>query len=267
MGRFKLIQSDEVEGLRVGRFKDKINTTCIIYRIGSTVIDTGPPNQWPVVRNFLREKEVKQVLITHHHEDHGGNGSLIQKEMKVPVFTHYSGIQSHIDGFPLRLYQYIVWGKPDAFRPEIIPEEIELDFGLKLKTIHTPGHSEDMTCYFEPNRGWMFTGDLFIASKPAYLRQDENPNLQIASLKEILTYDFEKVFCSHRGLVKDGRKAIRNKLNYLEELRDKILELHKKGKSADEITGAVMGKESLISIITFNHFSKKNFVKAFLRER
>jgi glyoxylase-like metal-dependent hydrolase (beta-lactamase superfamily II) len=264
MKGIKLIHCEEVEGLRVGRFKGRINTTCIVYRIGSTVIDTGPPNQWLFVKNFLREKEVKQVLITHHHEDHGGNGSLIQKEMQVPVFAHSSGIESHINGFPLRLYQYIVWGKPAAFRPEIIPAEIDLENGLRLKVIHAPGHSDDMTCYLEPNRGWLFTGDLFIAGKPAYMRQDEEPNQQINSLKEILTYNFDKLFCSHRGIVNDGHKAIQNKLNYLEELRDKIQNLHKEGKTVDEITGILMGKESIISLLTLNHFSKKNIVKAFL---
>lgn len=265
MKSFRRLQHEEVEGLRVGRFKDRINTTCIVYRIGSTIIDTGPPNQWLPVKNFLQEKEVKQVLITHHHEDHSGNGSVIQKEMKVPVYVHSSGIKYYTNVLPLRLYRYIVWGKPNAFKPEIIPNEIELDNGLKLKTIHTPGHSNDMTCFLEPNRGWLFTGDLFIASKPTYMRQDEDPNQEINSLKKILSYDFDRIFCSHRGKVVDGRRAIQNKLNYLQELREKILVLHKDGKSVDEITGILMGKEKIISLITFYDFSKKNLVKAFTK--
>ena len=40
------IEHHEVEGIRVGRFGSQINTTCIVYRLGSTVIDVGPPNQW-----------------------------------------------------------------------------------------------------------------------------------------------------------------------------------------------------------------------------
>ncbi len=40
--------------------------------------------------------------------------------------------------------------------------------------VHAPGHSPDMTCYLEAERGWLFTGDLYITSKPCFFRADEN---------------------------------------------------------------------------------------------
>ena len=67
-------------------------------------------------------------------------------------------------------------------------------------------------------------------------------------------------------MVNEGRKAIQNKLNYLQELREKIQSLYKEGKSVAEITDILMGKENIISLITFNHFSKRNIVKAFTKE-
>ncbi len=260
----QLLKYEEIEGLRVGRFKDRVNTTCIVYRIGSTVIDTGPPNQWNTVRNFLLEKEIKQVLITHHHEDHGGNGSNIKKELKVPVYIRPEGIESLKKGFSLKFYQKIIWGKPKTFEAEVLPEQIELEKGVTLKTIHAPGHSDDMTCYLEPERGWLFTGDLFIASKPKFMRADEDPNMQIESLKLLLKYNFDKVFCSHRGIVLEGRKAIQDKIEYLETLQEKINNLYNQGKSVKEITSLLMGKESFISFFTQYHFSKRNMIECFI---
>lgn len=265
MKKYQLFKSDEVEGLRVGKFGYRINTSCIVYRIGSTVIDTGPANQWKVVKKFLDEKEVKQVVITHHHEDHGGNGANIKDEMNVPVMVHPSAREKYQTGYPLKFYEKVVWGKPRNFSPVDLPETVEVGNGINLKAIHTPGHCEDMTCYLEENKGWLFTGDLFIATKPKFIRQDENPNIEIQSLKKILEYDFGKVFCSHRGIVKEGRRAIQNKLDYMENLKDNVHNLHKQGRDIDEITKMLIGKETITSILTLYHFSKRNLIMAFAR--
>ena len=40
------IKHDDLEGLRVGRFNLGVNSTFVVYRLGSTVFDTGPSNQW-----------------------------------------------------------------------------------------------------------------------------------------------------------------------------------------------------------------------------
>ena len=56
MGVVERFEHQGVEGLRTGRFNLGINTTCILYRIGSTIVDTGPPNKWSTVRRLLCER-------------------------------------------------------------------------------------------------------------------------------------------------------------------------------------------------------------------
>ena len=75
----------------MGRTNRALNTTCIVYRLGDTIIDTGPSNQWAHVKKFIEERDVDQVMITHHHEDHSGNGSRIQQEMARPIYMPPSG--------------------------------------------------------------------------------------------------------------------------------------------------------------------------------
>ncbi len=253
-----------VEGLRVGRFDLGISSSCIVYRLGSTVIDTGPPNQWLAVRRFLKERAVERVLITHHHEDHSGNGARLQAEMNAAVFMPSSGRDFMIRGFPLRAYQRIVWGTPDRFAPEPVPVEIELDGGYRLRAIDAPGHSPDMTCYLEPERGWLFTGDLYVARKPRFFRGDENLADQITSLRAVLDLEFETVFCAHRGVVTNGRRAVEAKLDYLISLRAEVRELHRAGHSIAEITRSLLGREPVMTFITLFHFSKRNLVRACL---
>ena len=258
------IEHDEIEGIRVGRFASKINTTCIVYRIGSTVIDTGPPNQWRAVRRFLAERRVRRVVITHHHEDHSGNLGPIRNAMKPEIYSPPEGLTPLREGYGLRLYQKLIWGRPDRVRPEPMPEEIEIGNGRALRALPSPGHSTDMTCYLEPQRGRLFTGDLFISQKTRYLREDENLRDQIDSLHRILELDFDTVFCSHKGVVRSGTERLRAKLDFLESLCERVRELSSQGRSLREITRTLLGHEGGISWLSGFHFSKRNLVRACL---
>jgi glyoxylase-like metal-dependent hydrolase (beta-lactamase superfamily II) len=253
-----------VEGLRVGRFDIGINSSCIVYRIGDTVVDTGPPNQWPIVRRFLQERSVRNVFITHYHEDHSGNGARIQRTMGTEVYMPDDGIEPVRRGFPLRPYQRIIWGVPERFTARSISTATESRSAIRLNAIHSPGHSPDMTCYLEAQRGWLFTGDLYIASKPRFLRADEDIHAQITSLERILTHDFGIVFCAHRGVVPDGPTALRAKLDYLVSLRDEVRAMRQKGQSVRAIRRALLGRETFMSFATFFNFSKRNLVEACL---
>ncbi len=255
-----------VEGLRVGRFDLGISSACIVYRLGRSVIDTGPPNQWPTIRQFLRERAVEQVMITHHHEDHSGNGAQLQRQMHAAVYGPARGVDLMQRGFPLRPYQHVIWGAPERFLPRRVPSQIDLGDGLSLRPVATPGHSPDMTCYLEPERGWLFTGDLYIANKPRFMRADENVHDEIRSLRRVLQLDFGTLFCAHRGVVADGPGAIRGKLDYLVSLRAQVQALHSEGRTIHQITRWLLGRESLMSFLTLFHFSKRNLVRACLAE-
>jgi glyoxylase-like metal-dependent hydrolase (beta-lactamase superfamily II) len=180
------------------------------------------------------------------------------------IYSPASAIERLDRGFPLRLYQRLFWGRPRPIRPEPVPEEIDAgDFGT-LRTLAAPGHSDDMTCYLEAERGFLFTGDLYLSSKVKYLRADEDLRAQIASLRRILELDFGTVFCSHRGVVASGKEALRRKLDFLESLRGRVRHLHGEGRSVREITRLVLGREGLLPWMTGFHFSKRNLIEACL---
>ncbi|MFN8671517.1 MAG: MBL fold metallo-hydrolase [Candidatus Sericytochromatia bacterium] len=253
----------DLEAIRVGKFSNRVNTTCLIFRINNTVIDTGPPNQWKKVKEFLDEKKIESLLITHYHEDHSGNGFEIKKEYGTKIFTNELSYKYCQEGFIVEFYRRVVWGKPKNFQAEILGEKIETENGLLFLPIKTPGHSEDMTCYLEKNRGWLFTGDLYISSKMTHARIENNAFEEMNSIKKILDYDFETVFCSHRGLLEDGKKTLEKKWNYLNNTYEKVIELKKKGYSLDETFKKIMGKEDLFSFMTMFYFTKKQFIKSF----
>ncbi len=258
------IEHGEVEGLRVGRFPGKLNTACILYRVGDTIIDTGPPNMWPAVRRFLEERQVTQAVVTHHHEDHSGNLAPIRRATGAEIYSPEESLTRLAKGFPLRLYQRVLWGRPDRVKPRVVPARIPVAGGLSLTTVAAPGHSHDMTCYLEAERGWLFSGDLYVSSKTVYLRQDEDLPRHLASLRAVLQLDFNTVFCAHRGVLRDGHKALERKLDFLESFRQRVADLAQQGRSPREITRQLLGREDLMSWITGFHYSKRNLVQACL---
>jgi len=253
---------EQVKGIRVGRFTWKPNTSCYLFRVGDTLIDTGPPSQWNFVKDFVAATPVHRVLITHHHEDHSGNASQILSDSNISVHIHSKGIPLCRDGYPIQLYRKIIWGKPKRFTAQPLPEIVETSVGYALLPIYTPGHSVDMTCFWEPQKKWLFTGDLFISTHPQYLRPEENIHMEIIGLRKVLDLEIDTLFCSHRGIVKNARDQLWEKYNYLIRLRDRVQELVQEGWPLKKIRDELLGKEDFLSYFTRFHFSKINLIRA-----
>lgn len=253
-----------VEGLRVGRFPGRLNTTCILYRLGDTVVDTGPPNQWATVRRFLEERRVARLLITHHHEDHSGNLAAARRATGAEALSPSGSRAALARGFRLRPYQLVVWGRPERIEPAPVPERVPAGDGAGLVAVDAPGHSADMTCYLEPDRGWLFSGDLYVSARTRYMRGDEDLPRQLETLRSVLKLDFGSLFCSHRGPVPDGRRALERKLDFLESLCQRVADLRSRGLGRRAITRRLLGREDLMSWITGFHYSKRNLVEGCL---
>ncbi len=262
MSIIESFEYEQVQGIKVGRFAWKPNTSCYLFRVGDTLIDCGPPNQWKFVKEFVEAEPVERVLLTHHHEDHSGNAAKIIESKHVPVHIHRRGIPLCRDGYPIQLYRKIIWGTPGRFTAEPLPDIVETSVGYALLPIETPGHSIDMTCIWEPQKKWLFTGDLFITTRPQYLRPEENIHMEIIGLRKVLDLDIETIFCSHRGVVENARQHLQEKYDYLTELRDRVQELVKAGWSLEKIRDELLGKEDFLSYFTRFHFSKINLIKA-----
>lgn len=255
---------ERVEGLCVGRFDLGINTRVWLYRIGDTLIDSGMVHAWGDVRRFVGEKPLRQVLLTHHHEDHAGNAGAISGYCGAEVFAHADALDPLAHPAPMRLYQRVLFGRPEPCSATALARDIHLDDGSPLIPIHTPGHAQDLVCYFQPERGWLFTGDLYIGTRPRYLREGECVERMLESLRRVLDYPFFTVFCGHRGVVPRGREAIRDKLIYLEYLCGETRRLRTLGYSVRRISKKLLGGEDLTSLATGYNFTKRHLVRACL---
>ena len=234
-----------------------------VYVVDGLLIDSGPPNMRRYVARVIDELGVRQCVTTHGHEDHSGNHALLNARGIVPL-AHSMGLASMTAPRVDDLYRRITWGRPVPARAAALGEELETP-AHRFQVIHTPGHSDDHVALFEPVRGWLFTGDLYLAPRLKVLRDDEDVHAMIPSLRRLVELSPAAVFCQHRGLVVDGAELLRRKLTFLTELGGRIAALAERGLEEEEIARSLPGRDLMWRLWTGGHFAKRHFVRSFLR--
>jgi glyoxylase-like metal-dependent hydrolase (beta-lactamase superfamily II) len=235
------------------------------YLADGALIDCGPPSTAPGLLRALEGRRVDALLVTHHHEDHMGGARLLAERRGLVAKIHPAGVAPLEGGFPQEAYRRIVWGRPPRVRAEALGAEERVG-PFRFEVISTPGHSPDHACFFERERGWLFTGDLFLAERLRYLRDDEDLDSMIASLEAVARLPLTRVFCAHRGPVRDGPAALRRKAEHLSGLRDRVRELIAKGLPEREVTRRAVGPEGPLTWFSLGRFSARNFVRAVTRQ-
>jgi len=236
-----------------------------VYYLDGLLVDSGPPNLACEVKRLCGELAVRQCVTTHHHEDHTGNHSLIREHFHITPLAHARGLAriAAPEVHP-QLYRHVAWGVPPPAEAETVGEWLETP-KFRFQVIHTPGHAEDHIALYEPDRRWLFTGDLYLAPKLKYLRADEDIHALLDSLRRVIALEPEVLFCQHRGRVVNAAALLRQELDSLVELGERIQALHAQGLEEGEITRRLPGGDLLWRLWTGGHFSKRNFVRAFLR--
>lgn len=256
----------EVTGFNfgVGLFGPPLMTAWC-YLVDGILVDTGITRMKDKALDVLIHAAPTRILLTHHHEDHSGNACEISNALEIPVFGHNCAVPKLARPNRIYPYQHLLWGKSSPVKVYPYNAVIESE-SIRLIPIHTPGHSRDHTVYLEPDRGWVFSGDLFLGERIKFFRSDENIYQQINSLKLLLTHDFDTVFCAHRPTLTGGKQCMRLKLDFLENFVGMVKTLQNKGMNQKNIIRALDKKEDrFVKWITNGNVSFAHMVKSALK--
>lgn len=238
-----------------------------VYLIDGLLVDSGPPNLARQIRRLFKEINIRQAVVTHAHEDHCGNSRLLEEMLGIPSLAPEKALPSLAQtNWSLQLYRRVLWGTPRPFTAKPLGERLETE-NHRFQIISTPGHSDDHVVLYEPDRRWLFTGDLYLSPKLRVLRSDENLPRLIDSLRRVIALEPKVIYCQHRGRVENATQMLQQKLQYLLEIRGRIDELHQQGLTEPEIAAKLPGSDFYWRLGTFNHFSKLHFVQSSLRDR
>jgi glyoxylase-like metal-dependent hydrolase (beta-lactamase superfamily II) len=238
------------------------------FLVGDTLIDTGTNRADKKFLAALKDRKIAKIVNTHHHEDHIGNNADIQERFGIPIYAHQSAL-SYLENprlNDLRFYQRVVWDWPKASKGTAIGESITAG-NYTFEVINSPGHTDDHICLYEPDKKWLFTGDLFCGTTFIYLRKDENYLQILDTLKKMSKLEIETIFCNLKGFVANGRDALLRKVGKMEKLRDDVFNHREKGLTPKTIREKILGKEDVWNLISQGHYSKQNTIDSILYGR
>ncbi|MFQ6001349.1 MAG: MBL fold metallo-hydrolase, partial [Anaerolineae bacterium] len=165
----------------------------------------------------------------------------------------------------LQLYRRLIWGSPAPSQGSPIGDIVETG-RYSFQVIPTPGHCKDHISLHEPRQGWLFTGDAYIGGLDKALQADSDIYAIISSLKRLSALSAQRLFQGSGTVRDDPQKTIEKKAEYLEELGEKVRQLHGLGLSPKEIRDRLLGRELPIAYWTLGHFSGLNLVRSYLNE-
>ena len=262
-------QYEEVTQIKMNRYPEfNPGYSVAAYLVDGLLIDSGQAHTAQELTDFLKDKEIRTVVNTHYHEDHISANALLKDRYGVELLAHPLAIDRINQPATLYPYQEEVWGYPIPSQVEEIGDNVTTPH-FRLEVIHTPGHSDDHICLFERRQGWLFTGDLFVSTRPNVARPEENQRQIIASLKKVKDLMPRALFPAARGgrIVTDPVPVLEETIRYLEDLGQRVMELDDKGLSPVDIREQIFGDEAPLAEFTQQQFSSLNLVKSYLKER
>jgi len=203
-------------------------------------------------------------MNTHHQEDNTSGAAYLQQLGK-PIYMKEQLITSCQSKANYPLYRKVFWGKRDPFQAKPMMSTFT-NRGAIWETIHTPGHAADHMSLLNKETGQLFTGDLYCQDRTKVVLRDESIPTQISSLKRVLAYDFDEVFCNHAGYLKNGRANLNRKLDYLLELQNEIFTLHNKGLQPKQINKILFPQKYPILYFSMGEWDSLHIVTSVLKE-
>jgi glyoxylase-like metal-dependent hydrolase (beta-lactamase superfamily II) len=237
------------------------------YYIDGLMVDTGCFFTVSELVASLEGLPVERIVNTHSHEDHIAANRALHEKFGAEILAHREALPylAEPKRRHLRPYQLVMWGYPAACSGKPIGDFVETA-GYRFQVIHTPGHSSDHICLYEPQEGWLFTGDAYVGGRDKALRLDYNVWQIIASLKKLASLNADVLLPGSGTVRHDPREELLGKIRYLEETGEKVWDLHQRGWSRRAIRRRLFGREMPIAYFTLGHFSGKNLVRSFLED-
>jgi len=238
-----------------------------LYYIDGLLIDTGQSHASREVMGHIGELEVREIFVTHHHEDHTGNLNRLQQHFNCSAYASERCCELMKKPPKISLAQHLFWGnRPPSHQLIPLRESIRTD-NYTFQIIPIPGHAIDMVALYEPHKKWLFSADLYVYHYIKYFMRNESVIQQINSIKRILELDIEVLFCAHNPQFSDVKTLLEKKLVFFQNFYAEVSELHEKGYTPEQIFKQLNFKENrYIKFLSHGNLSKMNMVKSVIRD-
>ena len=234
-----------------------------------TLIDTGikTESSFETLKEGLEAigfglNAIERILITHGHIDHYGQAKRLSSLSGAPIYLHskeYGTVRSTVHSLGFLKSILLRNGAPKPLVDEAIyyiesaqtlADPLEDAFFLNdgdpisfrtmtWRTIHCPGHSPGLICFYWPEKRILFTGDHLlkeitpnpILNVPEYPSSPRFQSLKeyLNSLKKIEQLGISLVLPGHGEEVQDAKGLIQKVFAHHQKRMDLVLTLLTKG--------------------------------------
>ncbi len=199
----------------ISEYKHWEETHCYLLcgENSAVLIDTGlgVSDIWKIVDSLTNLPVM--VLTTHVHWDHiGGHGRFekfavheeeqtwISEKFPLPLEVVKQNLLRVPCDFPkeFKINNYeIFMRKPDY----VLKDMDKINLGNReVMVLHTPGHSPGHCCFYEPERKYLYSGDLVYQGCLDAYYPTTNPIAFFESVKKIAKLDLKKILPGHHSL-------------------------------------------------------------------
>jgi glyoxylase-like metal-dependent hydrolase (beta-lactamase superfamily II) len=232
------------------------------YIVGDTLVDTGLSCYGRELCEVARRSGVTRALLTHHHEDHAGNAASLRSE-GLEVLSSGMTCELIARDLPIHFYQHLIWGKMRPAQAGIFDETVRIG-PYQAAVIPAPGHCADQVVFHVPEEGWLFAGDVFLSERVRVFRRDEDFAATLLTLRRLLALDFDVLLCAHKPRFRDGKRALRAKLEWLLELEGETRRRHAAGQPLPLIAQQLLRPPWLAAVLTAGDATAYNLVRSIL---
>ena len=184
------------------------HTNCIFAGHQATLI-IDPGSCFPAEQKRLLERaralpRVTGVLLTHHHGDHTGGAATLCTDLRVPLLAHPETL-SRLEAMPAGV----------QLRPVDGGTRLELDPGLTLELLHTPGHAGGHLCPWDPAQKVLVSGDMVLGAGTTLIEPEQGDMaLYLESLERLAALEPRVILPGHGPVIDQGARAIKRLITH-----------------------------------------------------
>jgi glyoxylase-like metal-dependent hydrolase (beta-lactamase superfamily II) len=206
-----------------GPFTLEGTNTWIVGERPSVVIDPGPDHAGHLRSVLEAAAPIHSVLLTHRHPDHAPGAARLAAAVRVPVYAFH----------------------PEAGERPLPDGEVVGAGTLRIRAVHTPGHTADHVAFFLESDAALFTGDAVLGRGTSVISPPEGDMAAyVASLRTMLGVGARVIYPGHGPVVSDPRAKLEEYLAHRAERERQVIQALARGRETpEEIVALVYAME------------------------
>lgn len=173
----------------------------------------------------LRGKEVRAILVTHHHADHVGYAAELRERSGAPIYAH-----------------------PETARRLSMPVDrpiddgavIEIGDGMAIEAVFTPGHAPGHLSYLERRSRLLYAGDMVAGEGTVLIDPSDGGHMgkYLASLERLRSVGPSMIVPAHGPVPRDPAAVIDVYVQHRRMRESKVFRAIGQGMALGEILAA-----------------------------